>query len=505
MPHFQTARDVRKQLEADPELWLHSLFPSYVTHPFSPAHREFWDHIWSLVPGIRPSAYIAIWARGWAKSTSAELATACLAAREVRKYALYVCGSQDQADDHVANIASMLESPRFGVMYPKAASRRLSKYGHSRGWRRNRLRTASGFTIDAIGLDTTARGVKMDEDRPDLMVLDDLDEEHDDRRAVEKKILSLTRKLLPAGSEDLAVIGIQNLVHRLSIFSQIADGTAEFLHDRIVSGPIPAVRNLEVVRRKGEYIIEAGEATWVGMDLDTCEEKINDWGLTAFLNESQHNVTPPPGGMFNHILPHVPHVEADDLRVKGLLRKVCWVDPAVSDTDQSDSHAIQIDGLGKDGKIYRLYSWEDRTSPRDALKRAILKAVEWQCDHVGIETDQGGDTWEDVYFNARRDAEKTLGHRIYMPMKSAKAGQIGSKTHRASLMLADYERDGIRHVNGTHELLEAALARFPKTKPFDLTDASFWSWRDLREMEMGFDEEEVVESPDEYRVSISAF
>src|SRR5690606_41752297 len=53
-----------------------------------------------------------------------------------------------------------------------------------------------------------------------------------------------------------------------------------------------------------------------------------------------------------------------------------WVAPAVSSTDRSDSHGIQADGLGEDGLLYRLWSWEQVTSPRDSLTRAILKAVE---------------------------------------------------------------------------------------------------------------------------------
>lgn len=169
---------------------------------------DLWSYVWALDRGVRPSAFIAVWFRGGTKSTSCELAVAALAAMRKRRYALYVCATQDQADDHVANIATMFESPRFAVIYPKAASRKLSRYGHSRGWRRNRLRTASGFTIDAIGLDTAARGAKMEEDRPDVMILDDLDEENDDKRAVDKKIRALTRKLLPAGSDDLAVLEI---------------------------------------------------------------------------------------------------------------------------------------------------------------------------------------------------------------------------------------------------------------------------------------------------------
>lgn len=478
-----------------------TLFPSYIVAPFAPHMQEFWKHVWNIRKGIKPKAFLAVWFRGGAKSTSCELATVALAALRKRRYALYVCATQDQADDHVANIAAMFESPRFAVFYPKAASRRLSKYGHSRGWRRNRLRTGSGFTIDAIGLDTAARGVKMEEDRPDFMIFDDIDEEGDDKKAVEKKLKSITRKLLPAGSDDLCVLGIQNLVHKDSIFSKLVDGTADFLQPNIVSGPVPAVRNLEIeqVEHDGDniYIIQDGIATWDGFSLEVAEEKINEWGLSAFLNEAQHKVEPPPGGMFNHLK----WVRVDyDWAIQRIERKVCWVDPAVSDTDHSDCHAIQIDGMGTDGKIYRLYSWEDRTSPRDALRRAIVKAVEYGAESVGVETDQGGDTWDDVYKNALEDAEAELGVRIFLPLKTAKAGSIGSKTHRASQMLFSYERDVFRHVRGTHELLEAALRRFPKTKPFDLTDAAYWSQRDL----LGLDEVEdpVIEDDTPY-VNIS--
>lgn len=49
-------------------------------------------------------------------------------------------------------------------------------------------------------------------------------------------------------------------------------------------------------------------------------------------------------------------------------------------------------------------------------------------------------------------------------------------------MLPDYERGEIVHVTGTHETLERALRRFPRTKPFDLVDVCYWSWWDLRKV-----------------------
>src|SRR5690606_12952775 len=127
--------------------------------------------------------------------------------------------------------------------------------------------------------------------------------------------------------------------------------------------------------------------------LERCQAMVDEFGLTAFLHESQHDVEEPDGGLFSHL--HFRRCERD--AVPDLVDIAVWVDPAVSNTDRSDSHGIQIDGLGEDGLLYRLWSWEQVTSPRDSLTRAILKAVEFGALTVGVETDQGGETWREVY------------------------------------------------------------------------------------------------------------
>jgi hypothetical protein len=469
--------DPRSELEADWLLWLASLFGPYITALPAAHHQQLWEWVWSLKPGIRPAAFVAIWPRGGAKSTSAELATVAIGARRARRYGLYVCETQDQSDDHVANIGDMLESREVAAIYPSLADRAVGKFGNSKGWRRNRLRTAAGFTIDALGLDTGARGVKLEDARPDLLILDDLDGEHDTPATTERKIKTITRKLIPAGSRDLATLAIQNLVHPDSIFARLADGRADFLSGRVISGPIPALQGLTVDQHDGRYLITAGQPTWSGQDVEACQAMIDDMGITAFRSECQHEVTPEGGGMFDHLVYR--HCTWDDL--PDLVRVAVWVDPAVSSTDQSDSMGIQADGLAPDGKVYRLWSWEQITTPLDALCRAIRKAVELGADTVGVETDQGGDAWRSVY----REAVTTLqqqgvfdGHRP-PEFRHAKAGAIGPKKERAGQMLAAYERDQFVHVLGTHDVLEAALWRFPLSKPLDLVDAAFWSWRDL--------------------------
>lgn len=459
--------------------WLRVLFPSYVSAPFAQRHAELWDWVWSIETGERPRPFVAIWPRGGAKSSSAELATVMLGARAKRKYAWYVSETQDQADKHVETIAALLESARVERYYPEMAERQVGKYGNARGWRRQRLRTASGYTIDALGLDRASRGARVEEYRPDLLIFDDIDDKLDTAATTRRKIDIITTSLMPAGSGDAAILMIQNLIKPDGVFAQLADGRAEFAHDRILSGPYPAIDGFAYEERGGEYVITGGTPTWEGQNLEICQNQIRTWGISAFLSESQHDVDTPPGGMFDHLV--YKHCTWDE--VPDLVRVAVWVDPAVTETDNSDAMGIQADGLAANGTIYRLRSWEQITSPEDAMRRAILMAIELRASSVGVETDQGGDTWQVVYDAVwtKLVEEGIVKRAAPKPrFKQAKAGSgYGPKAHRASQMLAAYEQGRFVHVLGTHETLEKALRRFPVGKPFDLVDAAFWSFNDL--------------------------
>lgn len=471
---------ISKAVDTDDwEPWLKAMAPMYAIKPFGDHHKQFWTWAWEIERDVRPRPFVAIWPRGGAKSTSAEMCVMALGARRKRTYCLYVSETQDQADDHVANIAALLEGDEVGFAYPDLGERMVGKFGDSKGWRRNRIRTSSGLTVDAIGLDSAARGIKLENMRPDLMVFDDIDSEQDSEHLTDKKIKTITRKLLPAGSQDCAVLAIQNKVHDDSIFARLADGRADFLRDRIVSGPIPAVWNFEWAEVNGKFQITGGTPAWEGMPVSSSQGLLNDIGLTAFMAECQHATVTMSGGIFDHINWGGIHVTEPEL--PAFRRVVVWLDPAVTATDHSDCQGIQCDGLGKDGLIYRLWSWEGRTTPLDAVKRAIAKAVEWGADTVGIESDQGGDTWRSVYQQAceeQRRAGVLTGPAPRFASQKAGAGH-GSKMARAQRMLVDYERNRIRHLVGTHDTLEMALMRFPKVKPYDLTDACYWAWHDL--------------------------
>jgi len=277
-------------VEAHWRQWLKVLFPKYISE-FAQYHIDFWEWVWAVEQGKQPRTFVAIWPRAGGKSTSAELAAVALGARKVRKYILYVSATQEQADDHVQNVGALLESSSVEKYYPDLATRALNKFGSSKGWRRNRLRTQSGFTIDALGLDTAQRGVKLEEQRPDCIIVDDVDEETDSAPLTEKKIKILTRALIPAGASDVAILFVQNLVHADSVFSRLVDGRADFLADRIISGPTPALKGMTFQREEsGRYTITGGMPTWSEMGLERCQEMVDDMGLLAFRSECQHEV-----------------------------------------------------------------------------------------------------------------------------------------------------------------------------------------------------------------------
>lgn len=295
------------------EPWLYECLPSVFSPaaPFAPHHREFWRWVERLQLGKPPSdedSLILVLARGGGKTTGAEAAVVRLAAKGARKFVLYVRGIQTRANESVQAIAGLLESRRFNHHYPEVSDRRLSKYGHSRGWSMQRLRTASGFNVVGLGLDAAIRGAKLDEARPDLIVFDDIDERHDNYATVQKKIDIITRSILPTGTDHTAHIVIQNLVHAESIIQKLVNKgpmAARFLINRKVIGPVPAVQDLVTEPRLDKAsgmmrdIIISGEPTWAGQDLDACQRAINLYTLTAFKAESQHEVRQREGRVYH--------------------------------------------------------------------------------------------------------------------------------------------------------------------------------------------------------------
>lgn len=459
----------------DPLEWLRTMHPAHVRAPFAPRHVELWEWVAGIRRGVRPRPFIGIWPRHGGKSTSAELAVEFLGLHGVRGYALYLRGTQDDADKSVQNIGALLESRAVERYYPRHAQRAVGKYGHSKGWRRERLVTSGGLVVDAAGLDTAIRGLKWEERRPDVIIFDDLDALHDTADATRKKISTLKKSVLPAGSDDCAVVGIQNLIIPNGIFAQLADGRADFLMDRIVSGPHPAVIGLETeVRWSEEYgrnigVILGGEPTWEGQDLDRCQEQIITFGLSTFTEECQHQVHEREGALWKKdLLNETRRQELPDLK-----RVAIGVDPSGGGA----AIGIICAGVGTDG---HLYVWRDKTQP------GKLGPLNWGRATVALYDDERGDRivaeknfgGDMVASNIKVAARDDDGNERHVPVTMVSASR--GKAVRAEPVASLWE-DGVAHIVGSLPELEAEMTGWvpgDKASPNRL-DAMVWAATDL--------------------------
>lgn len=386
--HFE---DVQSLEAAGYEQWLRSLAPSFVRAPLAERHHAMLDWGWNAPSDAAPDPLIACFPRGGGKSTMAELLAVILGARGLRKYGLYVCGTQDQADEHVTNIGGLLESTSIASVYPDMAARATSKYGQSQGWRTSRLRTRSGWGIDALGLNSSARGKKSGADRPDFCIIDDIDDDLDSATTTKKKIQKLTRKILPTLAPNALILVVQNLVHADSVVAQLIDGRAGFLLTRRVLGPYKAIENLEYeidILDNGlrAATITGGTPTWAGQDIAACQAFIYREGIDAFLAESQQEVDHLRGDIWqaewlDHVAP-TPALGVFDRVVQG------W-DTAVAEDDSAAYSVCVTAGLYQN-KAYILDVFRKRIDSPTLLREAKRLDELWQPDVIVIENKSSG-------------------------------------------------------------------------------------------------------------------
>lgn len=279
--------------DLDYKQWLKTYARHAASSPLGEHHIRAWEWADKIVQKNPPPALIECWFRGGGKSTTMELISSRIAVRATRRFLLYVCATQEAANRHVQDIATTME--RCGI------ERAVNKYGFSKGWNASKLRTSNGFNVLAFGLDTGARGVKLDYLRPDFIIFDDIDELDDSVTRVDKKIATITQTILPAKSIDCAIVFVQNRIHANSVMSKVLSGEVDMLQNRLQSPIVPAVQGLAYTTEEKDdgrigYRITSGVATWSHKSLDICQREIDDFGLISFLRECQHEVG--VGGLF---------------------------------------------------------------------------------------------------------------------------------------------------------------------------------------------------------------
>jgi hypothetical protein len=403
-----------------------------------------------------------MWGRGQGKSTMAELIACYLACSLGRRFALYVCGSQDQANLHVQSIAAILES--MGV--PRA----LNLYSSSVGWSAQKLQTANGFGVVGVGLNGRIRGARLGQFRPDFIIVDDIDEATDSQAMITKKLGLLSKAVFPAGSQDAVVLFVQNRVHKDSVMAKTFDGRAEILLGAAKTR-VDAAQGLEVERYTTEdgprYRVLGGVPAWPeGQGLAVIESQINKWQLPAFLQESQ-NEDAPDGGLWDMERDIEPYRVA--VFPPHLIRIVIGIDPSGSIGTEAGIIAV---GKTADGHAYVLADDSMSGTTNQWVRAAISRYHSLQADTFAVEKNYGGDMAEASIRNLDSIAGIVMVHATR------------GKLVRAEPVQQLYEKGMVHHVGHFPDLESEMCTYQPGQDSPNRMDALVWACIEL----MAFDD-----------------
>ncbi len=416
--------------------WGASFLPGHC-HVGSPAfHWELADLLDS------PSRLVAACCpRGHGKTTVTDLLWILHgAAHRLFRYALLIADTQEQAAQYLDEIRHECEDNEILLAaYP----------GLSQGpmWSRTDVIFANGARIQALGRGQKVRGRKHRGHRPDLVILDDV--ENDEAVETLHQRQKLRRwfygAVIPALGPEGRVRVVGTILHRDSLLSRLLrtrgwtrriwravqhDGTALW----------PAWRSAERLLREKEDAKAAGL-------------------LDLWYQEYQGVSMAPEGAAFKP--EDITYFDSlpDDAR----FYKSLYVDPAISKRDSADWTGYTVVYASHDGIWYVVEAFRRRHDPAEVLAMVRRLHEKHRLDTIGIESVA---YQKALVFWAESDAQARLE---YLPVEAVTPD--GDKRRRILGLQPFYRAHRIVHRSGLGSRLEEELLNLDDLDHEDLADS----------------------------------
>lgn len=364
-----------------------------------------------------------------------------------------------QATEHLRTLRNELDANRALAEDFPALCRVARRTQDARKMpdRANQIRQSNGFVMTARGIESGVLGVKIGKQRPDLLLLDDVEPHNDYSIAqMDKRLRTIEDAILPTNSSARAVmvgttVMAGSLIHQAVKSAKSAE-TPEWIEGggwrvsywpAIVEGDDGVERSLW--REK-----------WSIAELQAQRH------LRSFQQTFMNDPTTGIGALWRSEL-----IVVEDPGEFG--RTVMAIDPAVTASVKSDYTAIVVASRAADNDVSKpVYVREAKhVKLKGPELRKVIRGVILAFDHairlLVIESNQGGDLWAEaigwdelhaefpeIEFRTKRESEK--------------------KDLRAARAEERYGRGLVRHVKAFPALEEEMLA-FPDHLNDDLVDA----------------------------------
>jgi predicted phage terminase large subunit-like protein len=350
-----------------PILWGQLFLPHHLKDDSPTFHWRMADMIF----GPDPKAAMAA-PRGHAKTTIADLV--CLlygAAKEEFRYCLLVSDSSEQAELFLEDIRHECETnEELLTAYP----------GLTRGkiWSRTDLIFANGVRIQAVGAGMKLRGRKHHGQRPDLILVDDL--ENDELVASLPRRQKLRRwfrsVLLPALAPNGRIRVLGTILHSDALLARL-------------------LRNPRWTRRLWSALSDDGQQSlWPArfppaMLLEEKQEAFEDGMLGVWYHERQNKAVADEESPFKtedfRYFSELPPENPETIR---RWTKTLYVDPAIGEKDRHDWTAYTVVYASHDGYWYVMDAFRRRDDPAALIKTIRELNAKHDFDAIGVEAVQ---------------------------------------------------------------------------------------------------------------------
>lgn len=492
---------IRKKLGAiDLEYFGKAYFPDFFSRETPSFHREL-DKIWkegvlkdrnpitkeetriiSRLPGCRRAVAAP---RGHAKSTNLTFKdTVHSILYQYKHYPIILSDSSDQAESFLENIRQEFEENEaikedFGDL-------------QGRVWSSGVIITSTDIKVEAIGSGKKIRGRKHRNWRPDLLVLDDIENDENVRTPEQRLKLEnwFKKAVSKAGDDYTDIIYIGTLLHYDSLLAKVLvnpgyqsvkyKAVLSFAKNKDLWAKWESIYTdlsnkyherdaLEFFEVNREAMLEGTEVLWEAKNsyYDLMKARVDD-GESAFNSELQNEPINPEDCLFNE--EWFDFYNEAELDFKNSAFKFFgFVDPSLGKSKKSDFSAIIT--IAKDTKTGYMYVLDADVMRRhpDAIIQDVIEKERWLRMSFGRGyTKLGAETNQFQWFLKEQLAKESARQGLYLPIEEVQ--QTSDKVMRIQTLQPDVKNKYIKF-NKRHTTLLDQLKVFPMGDHDDAPDA----------------------------------
>ncbi len=449
----QEALELISLCEHNTELLAKVIFPERFTFPFSIIHRE----IFNVIDDDSLQKVCIIAPRGTGKTSILQLAYA--ARRILFKQSKYIVPIGNNAVNAINQSEilkrELLTNPMIGKLWGNLKSSYFTK---------EQWVTSSGTMVMPRGAGQAVRGLLFNNDRPDLFLLDDLEDDESvmselQRMKMQQYLYDAVLNAVDYKEDNWRVILIGTLLHEASLLAIIED---EY-HKCIKAGRKPPwhVINLSICDEKYKsYWPEAYSDTWI-------QEKLQEYAamgmLDSFAREFMGLPVSSDSNFKKSYFQRYNEAElSEDIRKR--LINIVLLDPAKTVTSTSCESAIVVWGVDPIGQSYYLRDIvSGRHHPDEVVDFALDAAMRWGAKVLGVEVTSLNE-W--ITYPIINEMVRTNRNIQLLELKAR-----GKKEDRSGAMLPYYRRKQVFHNQAIADLIEIPLLSWPRCKKWDTIDA----------------------------------